>query len=401
MGATELLDKNIRPVCQSMHTARWRALSAGVEAALRGECVTVTALGRAVGGGAMEKHRIKRMDELVGNAKLWAERAMVYEAMAGWLLGTVERPWLVVDWSVLSPDGQWHLLRASVPVGGRALSVYEEVHPQAHYADPTVHERFLAKLAEVLPGGCRPIVLSDAGFKNPWFRAVKARGWDWIGRVRGNVQLTRPGEQTYLDCRLLGHVLEEAQPTYLGVFELAKEQPLVCTVYGLRKPPKGRVHKTRRGERALSSASRASARREREPWLLATSLPGGADLTDFVLNGYRKRMQVEEGFRDTKSEYYGLGVERSGSRSAERLQALLLIAALALFSAYLLGKAAQARGLERHYQANTTRTRQILSFVFLGLRVLQRAIHCLDLTDEELLLIRGELRLAAAAFLGR
>jgi hypothetical protein len=27
-------------------------------------------------------------------------------------------------------------------------------------------------------------VITDAGFRAPWFRAVEAMGWHWIGRVR-------------------------------------------------------------------------------------------------------------------------------------------------------------------------------------------------------------------------
>ncbi|WP_350629959.1 transposase, partial [Pseudoalteromonas sp. Q36-MNA-CIBAN-0048] len=45
-----------------------------------------------------------------------------------------------------------------------------------------------------LPEGCRPIILADAIFKTPWLKAIENRGWYWVCRVRGNVQLSKDGE---------------------------------------------------------------------------------------------------------------------------------------------------------------------------------------------------------------
>ena len=36
----------------------------------------------------------------------------------------------------------------------------------------------------MLPANCCPCILSDAGFKNPWFKAVASLGWDYVGRIR-------------------------------------------------------------------------------------------------------------------------------------------------------------------------------------------------------------------------
>jgi hypothetical protein len=39
-----------------------------------------------------------------------------------------------------------------------------------------------------LPEDCRPILITDAGFRGPWFRAVDALGWNWVGRVRNKIK---------------------------------------------------------------------------------------------------------------------------------------------------------------------------------------------------------------------
>jgi len=44
-----------------------------------------------------------------------------------------------------------------------------------------------------------------------------------------------------------------------------------------------------------------------------------------VVNYYRARMQIEEGFRDTKSFHYGLYLARESRIEAERRANLLLI----------------------------------------------------------------------------
>ena len=91
----------------------------------------------------------------------------------------------MVDWSDVTSDQRWHLLRASVSVEGRSITLYEEIHPQHKYGDRAVHRRFLARLAKLLPAGCSPTIMTDAGFHSTWFDLVTQRRWQWIGRIRG------------------------------------------------------------------------------------------------------------------------------------------------------------------------------------------------------------------------
>ena len=77
-----------------------------------------------------------------------------------------------------------YLLRASVAVNGRSATVYEEVHTLAGKDKRRTHRAFLRQLQAVLPVGCRPIIVTDAGFRTPWFQQVEALGWDWVGRIR-------------------------------------------------------------------------------------------------------------------------------------------------------------------------------------------------------------------------
>jgi hypothetical protein len=158
-----------------------RALMTAVTALMTGRKLSATGLGRAICNDTATKHNIKRADRLIGNAALHHDRPMLNQALARLVIGRHRRPVVIVDWSDLSADREFQLLRASVPVGGRALTLYEEVHRERDYGNPYIHQRFLQRLKAVLPVHCRPIVVTDAGFRSPWLRAVQALGWDFTG----------------------------------------------------------------------------------------------------------------------------------------------------------------------------------------------------------------------------
>jgi hypothetical protein len=82
----------------------------------------LTELGRALVSAARVKHNIKRIDRLLGNRHLALERVEVYQALAHRLVGTRSEPLIVIDWSDLTADRRWQLLRAAVPIGGRWLA---------------------------------------------------------------------------------------------------------------------------------------------------------------------------------------------------------------------------------------------------------------------------------------
>jgi hypothetical protein len=104
-------------------------------------------------------------------------------------------------------------------------------------------------------------------------------------------------------------------------------------------------------------------RRATEPWLLATSLQ--RESPSQVVAIYALRMQIEETFRDAKNPRFGWALDRTASRSAERLTVLIAIAAFALIAVALVGLAAETLNLHRSLQANTS-IRRVLSIISVG-----------------------------------
>lgn len=104
--------------------------------------------------------------------------------MTRFLLKSLPLPLIIIDWSPLTDDQSQQLLRAALPVGGRALSLYEEVHPDSQLGNRRVQHQFLACLHQVLPVHVKPIIVADSGFRTPFFREVERLNWHWLGRIR-------------------------------------------------------------------------------------------------------------------------------------------------------------------------------------------------------------------------
>jgi hypothetical protein len=374
MQALTLFHKNLRQACPFIHAQRLGALIAGTQALLDGRELTVTRLGRSLQSKAKTKNNIKRIDRLVSNPHLQCERPAIYAAHARLVLGSHQRPIVLVDWSDLNRVRD-QLLRASVSVKGRSFTLYEEVHPITDYDNPTVCQTFLQNLREVLPSGLKPIIVTDAGFRGPWFQKVLALGWDFIGRVRNRTLYQPQGCDTWEPCKAL-YSKASATPKTLGPVLLNRSQPLACEFYLFKEPAKARQKVTEQGQRCRSSHSEKCARAAREPWLLASSLqePGAR-----IVKLYAQRMQIEESFRDSKSASYGFGLSMARTTCRKRLEVLLLLALCALWVLWLTGKAAEQAKAHYQFQANSIKTRPVLSTVFIGWQVLLRGTMQFDL----------------------
>jgi hypothetical protein len=353
-----------------MHAARWRALHDVVVSSVNGCALSLVALAVGTPRTTTVRHRVKCVDRLLGNCHLNAHRFDLYAALARqWLTG-LPQLLIVVDWSSLTVDMQWHWLRASVVCDGRSITLYEEVHPRKHLGNIAVHTRFIKRLAQLVPQGAHPpIVMTDAGFRNPWFRLIAAQGWQWVGRVRNrdfvrknDTAAWRPAKQLYGKARTTA--------ADLGDYETVRNHPLKCRLVLVRHAPKGRKHRYASGKVKNNSTARKIASRYREPWLLSCS-PCLVHLSaEAVTRLYAQRMRIEEEFRDTKNVVLGAGLALSRSQGQQRLQALLLIGHIAQMAKRLIGEAAKVAQMHLHLMSTCRRDRVELSVMMLAKRVI-------------------------------
>lgn len=351
------------------HATRAAALVRVVRALLTGGKLSLTHLGRSLDGGAHTKHQIKAVDRLLGNRHLHGELDGIYRAIARTLLIGNKRPVIIVDWSDFELGRQWLMLKAAVPVGGRAIALYERVFPFKRYNSPGAHQDFLRALHAILPVGCRPIIVTDAGFRGPWFREVEKYGWDWVGRIRNKIKYYR--EQTGR-WRFTDSLYPEATtvPRYVGEVALSRRHHYLFRLY-LVRAYKARVGRPpRRGPKQPNTTM--YRRLHRAPWLLATSLPHERGSERRIKQIYSLRMQIEETFRDLKCHRWGFGLRYARAHTAKRLEILLLLGTLATLVAWLVGIAGRTMQWNWQLQANTERKRQVLSTFFIGRQLLAR-----------------------------
>ena len=296
--------------------------------------------------------------------------------MAQRVVGNQICPSIIVDWTGLpnskrtAAKGEHCALRAALIAQGRSITLYEEVHSKKKEGNDRVHQAFLKNLQSVLPKGCCPCIVTDAGFKIPWFKSVRDVGWNFIGRVRGAVKY-KNGSEFHPIKQLFNKA--SATPKSLGEVTLAKHNPFKTDLYIYKHKLQGRHKFTKSGQLAKDAHSEKQSRGYREPWILASSLSHYSAARK-VVKLYRCRMTIEESFRDTKSVEFGLSMNENITVKAERYIVWLLVAALANLIAWVVGYAAEKMNLHYAFQANTYRHRRVLSFFYLGCQIIRKKI---------------------------
>jgi hypothetical protein len=359
MRAEGILRQVVEACLPSVHAKRVEAVIACAEGVISAEKLTPAAIGRSLPG--RPKHGIKRVDRLMANTALHTQRSTIFQALARHLLADNPRPVVVVDWT--QALGSFRALVAAVPVGGRAITILVQVHPELKLGNSHVQRQFLRLLARVVPRNCRPVVVTDAGFHGPFFRDVVSLGWQYLGRVRGTAT-ARPvsgGQRVSKDAC---YAIATRKPADLGHFELFTGPRSIRSRLVL-------VHKPRKSRKLpppTTTEEKEYRKSCRDPWLLATSMD---DLATHVVATYAKRMQIEETFRDAKNHRFGWSFRTARSSCPERIATLLMLAALAMYAITIIGLAAERLGAQAAYRANTV-ARRVLSLFVLGCQVVRR-----------------------------
>ena len=270
------------------------------------------------------------------------------------------------------PNTTCYILRAALVAKGRALTLYEEVFPKRLENNPHVHQRFLKKIKKILPETCKPILITDAGFCNSWFKSVQKMDWDYIGRVRGVKCFRIEDEKTWQRYGDYCSLIAKQTPVYLGKGELTKDAPLNTHFYLTKLPKKYRVSLNKLKKKSQHKKDIEYTKSANEPWLLVTSLKR---MPATIIKLYFFRMEIEEGFRDLKSSQFGFSFEHAYSIKIRRIQVLLMIAMLAAYILFFIGWIAEEKKWHYKFQANTTKKKRVLSLFYLGCRVVKKKLQ--------------------------
>lgn len=374
MRPLKLLHNLFKKELPFIHKKRLNALEDCCVSLISGNTLTLTHLGRNMSGKAKEGSNIERVNRLLGNQHLHEEIPYFYQLVNQWLIEEGSTPCILVDWSCISSTTQLYVLRATLSIRGRSFTVYQEVHPKKKENNHETHVCFLNRLKMVLPEKVNPIIVTDAGFKTPWFIQILLMGWNFIGRLRGNIAVDIGFNNKWL---LVESIYEHAtsKSMHLGRGALTKQKEVECNFILYKSPKKGRVARNKDGQRSKKGHSEKHAKANKEPWFLATSLlPESCDLPELAVKIYTQRMQIEETFRDTKCNRYGFGLCESGTKSARRMDILLLIDFISSFVCWQSGLLSENNNTASDFQAHSSKFKNILSVIYLGKQALKRGI---------------------------
>ncbi|AWH87666.1 IS4 family transposase [Limnobaculum parvum] len=370
MPVYQVCQKFFRDALSPSHKYRQNALLDATIALISGASLTLTSIGRYLPGAAQVKNKIKRVDRLLGNESLHRDIPLIFKGIITMLTQKLSLCVIAVDWSGY-PSQQYHVLRASLLCDGRSLPLLSWIVSSEKQQNSQIQKAFLDALAGAVNPKARVIIVTDAGFQNAWFRHIQSLGWDFIGRVRGNIQMRLDSKGEYWFRRQ--ELQASSKPEYLGPGTLARAEYARCDghFYLHKKASKGRHYKRSRCRPTRLSQVNDARNAAREPWLIFSNT------NDFkpreIMKLYSRRMQIEQNFRDEKSERFGFGLRASYSRSAGRMRVLSLLATLSTIVLWLIGYHAENRGLHLRYQANSIKSRRVISYLTLAENVLRHS----------------------------
>ena len=344
-----------------MHKKRLTTLILLINGLLIGKKISLTELGRHIDLPIQERSGIRRSDRFIGNKKLQIELNGIYKNHITALIKG-KRPKIIVDWSHI-PNTTHYNLTAALAAEGRSLILYQEVHSEKKQNNAKVESAFLEKLASFISSDIKPIIITDAGFRNPWFKKVLKLNWDFVGRIRGT-QKYYDGKNWY-SCREL--LLQKGCKRLRSIGKVLlckKRNPVTTYLYLAKEKYEGSRWKYTKKHGGIKTFVKAA----KEPWLLASSLE---NINFSVIKLYKMRMQIEENFRDLKNNQYGFSLKTAHSRCPKRIRVLLVIAMLASLIAWLVGSIAEQKKWQYQFQVNSIK-RRVLSLFFLGCQVIKR-----------------------------
>lgn len=317
-----------------LHAKRIRSLADGTVGILQAGSLGIHAIGRglAAARGLDDKHAVKQVDRLLGNAGI-----DVWELFESWVphvVGDQTRLFVNLDWTEFEPDDQSMIVASIQTAHGRSTPLIwlTVVRSELGNQRNDHEDRLLVRLREVLPAGVAVTIVADRGFADSKLYAFlkDELGFDFIIRFRSAI-----------------HVTDEKGETRAARDWLARG---------------GRMRVFRRASvtvdrHPVATVVCVQGKGMKEPWCLASSIEGA--LGGELVKRYGKRFSIEEMFRDVKDLRLGMGMAWTRIGKPARRDRMFLVAALAQGLLTLLGEAGERTGLDRVLKTNTSKERQL------------------------------------------
>lgn len=321
--------------------------------------LSVTEIGKRLTSKATVKSKIYAAQTFVNNYKLENEMVGIYKNLAHFFWSESKEIVVLIDWTGACSEG-YHVLQASIAAYGRSIPIYHEVHSGSVQEHAAIHQQFLLNLKNVIPSHLSVTIITDAGFHREWFQQVLELGWNVIGRIYSLYCYQVEGETSWRKAKDV--VFEGVgKASALGKVKLGKTKKAVeGYLYTYKERLSGKIRKKKN---KYPSHDKAHSDYYKRGWVLFSSINKPARA---LVLYYKKRMQIEQNFKDIKNEQSGMGLRRNQSSGKTRINMLFFIAVLLTMIAWWVGLMAETLNKHLSYQANTVRNKRIRSFIHLA-----------------------------------
>jgi hypothetical protein len=367
----KIISEHLRKECETIYSTRLDAVMDVAMALQRSNDLSLTRMGRKLAGETNLKHKIKKVDRLEGNKHLHSELNTIYEGLSSYVMSLVSQvksvP-IVVDLCYVKDDGALQMLSAEIATKGRTVPLYREVFEEGSLKRRA--KSFLNNLSKCIPEGKEVVVIMDAGFFEDWFKEIELLKWHWICRVKQGRSLKFAERKDWIGIKDFIAEVGTATKNYKDVL-LTKAHKHGCRIITTNKK---NIHRKRKETASLKKrrkvGSKMYLKSAKEPWVLATNLPEIYKGV-MVVNFYKKRMQIEESFRDMKSHQFGLCGRYIRTTNVDRWGVKMLLAAIVQITFWVIGIIGHQQGMQRYFQANTVKDKKIFSNFTLGQLIIE------------------------------
>ena len=311
-------------LCPLLRRSQSKALAQIVFGALKCRRVCQADIGRSMETGTMSKHNIKRVSRFIGNKRVNVAKGcrglvrIAARASGGCLV-------VAVDWVDI---GKYKVLKAAVPVRGRAVPILFAAYPKWRLkkSQNQFEEAFFDLLAKLLPPRTWTVIVADRGFARAELVSfLRELEMNHVIRVSSSAMF----RSEKFSGRLSDHDVKEGGHRVLGWGHYTASRPVARRV----------IVRWERGHE--------------EPLVLGTDLPWSWRK---VVEVFKRRMSIEELFRDEKNIRYGWGLRQMKIGNAARLERMFLVMAFAYLLLLMMGLICRGTMSEAHWASATTKS---------------------------------------------
>jgi hypothetical protein len=364
-NAIKLIHNHLINDCPEIHAVRLQSVMDIASALQKSQNLSMASMGRKVDSSSNIKNKIKKVDRLESNRHLHGELEVLYSGLSQYVFKYISyeasAP-VIIDVCYLKDNCAVQMLSAEIALKGRSLPLYRDVFNQGELKKRA--SKFISTLKELLPSNKPVIIIMDAAFGEDWLKAIELAGWHWLVRIRQGKNIQLESNTEWVSVKDFIPTIGLRSKCYKDAQIMVKHGRR-CRLVTVRKSAKKDRRKPQfmpRNDKAGNNSFRLSAK---EPWILATNLPNEYNTTH-IINLYKKRMQIEESFRDMKSHRFGLSGRYISTTCVYRWGVKMLLASIVQIVFWIIGVIGHSQNFQKVFQANTVKDKKVFSYFFLG-----------------------------------